>query len=271
MAPMPQHAASPAMIAAHQGHFVVDGCTSCTAMTAPTAATYPTERSTSPSSSTNPSAMASTMKTALCWNRLTRLPADRKTWCGLIAWKTAMIATRPTMTGSTPLSPLRTRAHQASTYSPRVWATMAGGTSTAAASCASVRSASRSGASLDDIAGLTSGGHVLDGALAVERRSAVLGHHPSKVEHRDAVRDLEHVVEVVGDHHDRQAAVAKALHQIEDLLGLDHAERGRRLVHHHQPRVPHHGLGHGDRLPLAAGERRHRLADRPHRRHPEAG
>src|SRR5215472_7099311 len=206
--------------------------------------------------------MARTMKTALCWNRLTRLPADRKTWCGLIAWKTAMMATRPTMTGSTPLSPLRTRAHQASMYWPRVWATMAGGTSTAAASSASVRPASRSGASLVDITGLASGGHVLDRALAVERRGLVLRDHPSKVEHRDPVRDLEHVVEVVGDHHDRETAVPEAAHQLEDHVRLDHAEGGGGLVHDDEPGVPHHRLGHGHRLPLPAGERRDGLPDR---------
>jgi hypothetical protein len=53
------------------------------------------------------------MNTALCWNRLTRLPGERKTWLGLIASKTMTIARRPKMTGSTPLSPALIRAHQA--------------------------------------------------------------------------------------------------------------------------------------------------------------
>src|SRR5215472_1906009 len=283
MAPMPQHAASPAMIAAHQGHFVVDGCTSCTAMTAPTAATYPTERSISPSSRTNPSAMARTMKTALCWNRLTRLPAERKTCSGLMAWKTTMMTSRPPMTGSSPLSPPRTRAHQPWRYSPRFWATIPGGTSTAAASGAAVGSACRSGASLVDIrahplarlerprAHLPAGGHVLDDGLGIERRLGVLGHHPSKVEHRDPVGHGEHVVQVVRDDHDRQPPLAEAAHQVQHLPRLDHPEGGRRLVHDHELRVPHHGLGHGHRLPLPSRERGDGLPDRAHRRHPEAG
>ena len=52
--------------------------------------------------------------------------------------------------------------------------------------------------------------------------------------------------------------------------GLRDAERGGRLVEDHEPRVPHHRARDGDRLPLAAGERRDRLADRADRRHGEA-
>src|SRR5437660_5729796 len=215
--------------------------------------------------------MARTMKTALCWNRLTRLPAERNTWCGLMIWKTITMIAMPAMTGSTPLSPLRTRAHQPRMYSPKLWATISGGTSMAAASTAAVGSAWRSGASRIDMARLPSRGHVLDDALPVERRCAVLRDHPSKVEHRDPVRDGEHVVEIVGDHHDRQAAVTEAIHELQDLIRLDDAEGGGGLVHDDELRVPHHRLGDGDRLPLAAGERGDRLPDRPDGRHAQAG
>ena len=53
------------------------------------------------------------MNTALCWKRFTRFPAERKTWWGLIAWKTTMMAINPKRTGSIPLSPLLMR---------RIWA-----------------------------------------------------------------------------------------------------------------------------------------------------
>ena len=45
------------------------------------------------------------------------------------------------------------------------------------------------------------------------------------------------------------------------------AQRGGRLVHDDELGFEHDRLGHGDRLPLAAGQRAHRLPDRPHRRH----
>src|SRR5436190_18204692 len=133
--------------------------------------------------------MARTMNTALCWNRLVRLPAERKTWCGLIAWKMTMIRTRPATTGSIPLSPALARAAQPRTYWPRVWATTSRGTSSAATSAAAVGSDCSSGASVRAIVGplsvrlclgrhahLASRGHVLDDALAVEGGGAVLRH-----------------------------------------------------------------------------------------------
>ena len=60
------------------------------------------------------------------------------------------------------------------------------------------------------------------------------------------------------------------LDELEHLLGLGDAERRRRLVEDHEPGVPHHRAGDRDGLPLAAGERRHRLPDRADRRHREA-
>ena len=73
----------------------------------------------------------------------------------------------------------------------------------------------------------------------------------------------------MGDDHHRQAAIAQALCQVEHLPCLIYAERGGRLVHDHQLRVPHHGLRDGHRLPLAAGQRCDRLADRSHRGDPQ--
>src|SRR5215472_4163187 len=54
---------------------------------------------------------------------------------------TTATTTMPRITGRTPLSPLRTRSHQARRYWPSDWARSSGGTSAAAASGAAVRSA----------------------------------------------------------------------------------------------------------------------------------
>ena len=62
----------------------------------------------------------------------------------------------------------------------------------------------------------------------------------------------------------------QALDELEHLLRLRDAERRGRLVEDHEPGVPHHRARDGDRLPLAAGEGRDRLADRADRRHREA-
>ena len=69
---------------------------------------------------------------------------------------------------------------------------------------------------------------------------------------------------------DREPLLGEPRDELEHLLGLRDAERGRRLVEDDEPRVPHHGAGDRDRLALAAGERRDRLADRADRRDGEA-
>src|SRR3989442_13947777 len=99
-----------------QFQLVVMGWISWTVIAAPIAPTYPTERSISPRINAKPSAIARTMNTAACWNRLTRLTGERKTWLGLIAQNTRMIANMAAMTGRTPLSPGLMRAPQALRY-----------------------------------------------------------------------------------------------------------------------------------------------------------
>src|SRR5713101_3069374 len=274
-APTAKQKASAAMIAAHHGQLVVTGWTSWTAITAPHAPTKPIDRSISPSRRANVSAIASTMNTALCWKRLTRLPADRNTWFGLITSKTTKIATRPRTTGSTPLWPFRTRATYARAYSPKVWATSSGGTSACAAGAA-VRAGASSGAAisaalLSNAAAHAAGGHVLDDTLAVELGRLVLDHHPAQVEHGDAIGDLEHIDEVVRYDHDREATVTEALDQVEHLPRLIYSQGGGGLVHDHELGVPHHRLRDGDRLALPSGQGRYGLADGPDGRDAQAG
>ena len=117
----------------------------------------------------------------------------------------------------------------------------------------------------------TPGRHVLDDALSVERRDVVLHHHPPQVQDGDPVGHGEDVVEVVRDHQHRQAVVPQASYQVEHHRRLRHAQSGRRLVHDDQLGVPHHRLGDRHRLALTPRQRPDRLADRPHRRHPQAG
>src|SRR5256885_1413979 len=188
--------------------------------------------------------------------------------------------TGPRSTGRTPLWPARGGASQAWNHSPKDWAAISGGT-TMAASAEAVGSIRDSGASARAMLSFVTAGrrrttvgarrHVLDHALAVKGRGAIFRHLPAQVENRDPVRNLEDVVEVVRDHHDRQAAIAQAPDEVENHLGLYHTQRGGWLVQHHQLGVPHHGFGDRDRLPLAARQRCHRLPDRPHRCYPQVG
>ena len=116
---------SAARIAAHHGHPVLR-CTSSAATMPPMPATKPIERSISPSSRANTSPIASSMKTAPCTSRLTRLPAERN--CGFAIWKMMQMTTRLAATGRRPLSPALIRATQARRYSPRELARISGAT-----------------------------------------------------------------------------------------------------------------------------------------------
>src|SRR5579862_4404413 len=218
--------------------------------------------------------------------RLTRLSAVRK-W-ELRTWKRIETTMRPPTTGSTPLSPPRTRAKYAFRYSPSDVATSAGATARSAWAEAFSVSASwaggagsstlamrhlRSGAgggSLDGPRRRTAG-HQVDDDLAVHLTDRAHGDHAAQVQHRDAVGDFEDVVHVVRHDQDRKAAVGEPAHEVEHVACLGDAQRGRGLVHDHQAGVPQHRLGDGDGLALPARQRGHRLADRSHGGHPQAG
>src|SRR2546421_12814022 len=188
-----------------------------------------------------------------------------------MTWNTTTMATIAMTTGRTPLTPARIRATYARTYSPSDRATTSGGSSaTAASGAAAVRSAAALPVMSAVFSGSATGAaqascrHVLHDALPVEIRGFVLHCHASEVEDRDVVRDLEDVVQVVRDDHHGEALVAQPPDEVEHHPGLDDAQRGGRLVHDHQLRVPHHRLGDGDRLALPSGQRCDRLADGLH-------
>jgi len=106
------------------------------------------------------------------------------------------------------------------------------------------------------------------GARADEARDVVVGRcgedrlggvvlrdHRLRPEHRDAVADLERLVEVVGDEHDRLAYLALQAQELvlQPCTG-DRVGGAERLVHEHHRRVRGHGPRHPDPLLLAAGE-----------------
>src|SRR5579862_608436 len=74
----------------------------------------------------------------LCSKRFSRFCADRNFEFAI--WKLMATTMMARTTGRTPLLPPRTRAHQTRKYWPSDWARSSGGTSTAAASGAAVRS-----------------------------------------------------------------------------------------------------------------------------------
>jgi len=57
--------------------------------------------------------------------------------------------------------------------------------------------------------------------------------------------------------------------EVEHQGGLGYPQGGGRLVHDHELRLLHHGLGHRHRLALPAGQRPDRLADVAYRDHPQ--
>src|SRR5579862_7772776 len=304
-APNTPQAASAAMMAAHHGQPCPGFWTSLKAITPPISATAPTERSISAMSRTRVSAMARIMYTVLSPKMYTRLLGRRKACSGVMIWNTTATTTMAKITGRTPLSPPRTRSHEARRYWPSDWARSSGGTSAtdmSGAATSSTASASvwrRAGAVSaggwpgSAVAGVSWSGpmdsafdtdwsgrlgrppvgatrrHVFHHALPVEARGGPIGHHPPQVQHRDPVRDLEDVVQVVGDDHHGQPLVPEPLDQVQHLPGLHHPEGGGGLVQQHQLGVPHHRLGHRHRLALTSRERGHGLPDRAHRGHAE--
>src|SRR5438105_4360776 len=218
--------------------------------------------------------MASSMYTAPWMRRFTRLPAVRK--FEFSDWNRIEMMMSPPMTGRAPASPERVRTAHARTYSPKVWATSSGAATRAALSASGSSSSSTAlfwGSSGLDIAPVlhdacrSTRGHQVDDDLDVQLGHRAHGDHVTEIENGDAVGHFEDVDHVVGDHQHREALVSQPANQIEHLAGLGHAQGGRRLVHDDQLRVPQHRLGDGDRLSLAARERRHRLADGAHGGH----
>ena len=84
------------------------------------------------------------------------------------------------------------------------------------------------------------------------RAGGVDGDDPLAVaQHRDPVADLEHLVELVRDEHDRAPAGDERPHDVEQLAGLGRREHGGRLVEDQDPRAPGEDAEDLDALLLA--------------------
>src|SRR5580704_8282390 len=197
--------------------------------------------------------MPSTMNWADCCRRLTRFSAERKRERSI--WKMMMITTRPAITGSTPLSPLRTRLNHTVTYSLKLASGGSVSTSLSSVARSAAVSSSISGGALipptvgSSLVGISarrpgvvagvlafaqpSGRHDLDGALAVVVRRRAGGDEPTEIQDRHAVGDREDVDQVVRDHQHGDPAGREPLDQLEHHRGLRYAERSGRLVHDH--------------------------------------
>ena len=90
---------------------------------------------------------------------------------------------------------------------------------------------------------------------AVDVEVGALLHHAAEVHHRDAVGDVPHDRQVVGDEQVGQAEVVlQVLEQVDHLRLHRDVERGDRLVADDDLRLQGQGPGDPDALPLAAGE-----------------
>ena len=83
-------------------------------------------------------------------------------------------------------------------------------------------------------------------ARAWDRRAAA--------QHRDAVRDAQHLVELVADEHDGDALGAQVAQRAEQLVDLLRHEHGGRLVEDQHPRAAVQHLEDLDALPVADAE-----------------
>ena len=187
--------------------------------------TIATDRSISPSSSTSTTPIEIIPVAAICSDRFTRFVAVRKRSLAIV--KMPQMTTRPSSTAQRAELALRDALEdREAPAGPRLGGSGArrlGLRLGRGGGCAH-RAASRPNSAPVIAATTSSLGSVAD----VEDARA-----PTEPQHEDAVGDLEHVGEVVADHHDAEPLLAQPLDQREHLRGLLHAERRRRLVEQH--------------------------------------
>src|SRR5215210_8249993 len=108
--------------------------------------------------------------------------------------------------------------------------------------------------------------HHLGEFLLRRRRRRGLTDDLAPPEHRDAIRDLEDLVELVADEHDRLPGIPQRSEVGEELVGLLWSEDGRRLVEDEEVNPSVQGLQDLDALLLPDRELLHQRAVP----HPEA-
>src|SRR6202171_5665298 len=102
----------------------------------------------------------------------------------------------------------------------------------------------------------------LDGAADHELRQFLFGRlrrtalpdHPSASNHRDTVRDLEDLLELVADEDDRAAVLRKVSQELENLLRLARCKHCGRLIEHEDLSIAIEHLQDLDPLLLADGQ-----------------
>lgn len=72
------------------------------------------------------------------------------------------------------------------------------------------------------------------------------------VQHHEPVGDVEDMVDVVPDEHNRSAAGPHLPHEVENLVGFGERQRGRRLVEHDEVGLLVDGPRNGHALAFAA-------------------
>src|SRR4029453_8429180 len=110
---------------------------------------------------------------------------------------------------------------------------------------------------------LATAGHQAHELLPVDLRLVVRSEALAAVEDHEAVADRIRVMRVVGDEDHRDSALAGLEDVLQDDARLLDTECGRRLVEDQHPGAEVDGTGDGDGLPLAAGQRSHRLIGVP--------
>ncbi len=84
-----------------------------------------------------------------------------------------------------------------------------------------------------------------------------VGHDAAVAQHHHPVRQIEHLVEVVGHQQDAGTLVASLADHLMDPPGLGDAQRGGGLVQQQQLRLAPQGAGQGHELALAARQSAH--------------
>ena len=108
-------------------------------------------------------------------------------------------------------------------------------------------------------------GHERDDVVGVNELGAEIVDHRAIAEDDDAIREPEHLVDVVGDEDDRDPLRPQPGDDGLDLTGLGDAERRRRLVEDDESGLVPHRASDGEELTLSTGEGVHRLGGVPER------
>src|SRR5580700_1459236 len=104
-------------------------------------------------------------------------------------------------------------------------------------------------------------GDVADNHRPGQARDRPIGNLSTETENDNPIADLQNLLHVVADEHDRDALSAEASDEIEHVSGLPHAERSGLLVEEHHAPAPTNSASDRDALALPPGEILHALSN----------